>query len=140
MTDTTPQPSAQLTDDERRVLRSAAILASAFVSSAEKGFLDTFKESFAATNAVRDAPPEIQQLVMSGGMPELPTGTPDEVESRTVELLRSAVAVLRAKAPHLVEGYRATVLQSARDVAAAADDTSASESAAIAKVEQALAG
>lgn len=110
------------------------------MSSAEKGFLDTFKESFAATNAVRDAPPEIQQLVMSGGMPELPTGTPDEVESRTVELLRSAVAVLRAKAPHLVEGYRATVLQSARDVAAAADDTSASESAAIAKVEQALAG
>lgn len=140
MTDTPQQPNAQLTDDDRRVLRSAAILAGAFVSRAEKGFFDTFKESFAASKAVKDAAPEVQQLVMSGGMPEMPTGTPDEVESRTLELLRSAVTVLRAKAPHLLEGYRATVLQSSRDVAAAADDTSTSESAAIAKVEQALAG
>jgi hypothetical protein len=50
------------------------------------------------------------------------------------------VGVLRAKAPRLVDGYRSTVLQSARDVAAAADDTSANEAGVVAKIEQALAG
>ena len=49
------------------------------------------------------------------------------------------MSTLRAKAPDLVESYRATVLQSSRDVAAAVDDTSANESEAMAKVEQALA-
>jgi hypothetical protein len=140
MTDAPQQPTAQLTDDERKTLRSAAILAGAMVSRAEKGFFDTFKESFAASKAVKDAPADIQQLVLTGGMPEMPTGSPEETEARTLELLRSAASVLRSKAPHLLEGYRATVVQSARDVAAAADDTSANESGAITKIEQALAG
>ena len=140
MTDTPQPPTAQLTDEDRKTLRSAAILASALVSRAESGFLDTFKESFAASKAVKEAPSEIQQLVLTGGMPEMATGTPEQVEARTLELLRSAVGVLRAKAPQLVDGYRSTVLQSARDVAAAADDTSASEAGVVAKIEQALAG
>ncbi len=139
MTDV-PQPTAALTDEDHKTLRSAAILAGAMVSRAEKGFFDTFKESFAASKAVKEAPSEVQQLVLQGGMPEMPTGTPEEVESRTLELLRSAGEVLRTKAPHLLEGYRTTVVQSARDVASAADDTSANEAGAIAKIEQALAG
>lgn len=139
MSDSPQQPTAQLTDDDRRTLRSAAILAGAMVSRAEKGFFDTFKESFAASKAVKDAPPDIQQLVLTGGMPELPTGGPEETEARTLELLRAAAMVLRTKAPQLLEGYRATVLQSARDVAAAADDTSANESGAITRIDQALA-
>ena len=49
------------------------------------------------------------------------------------------MSTLRAKAPDLVASYRATVLQSCHDVAAAADDTSANESETMAKVEQALA-
>lgn len=140
MTDTPQQPTTTLTDDDRKTLRSAALLSAALVARAEKGFFDTFKESFAASRAVKDAPPEIQQLLLGGGMPDLPPGSPDDVEGRTLELVRTAAGLLRSKAPHLLEGYRATVLQSARDVAAAADDTSTAESGAIAKVEQALAG
>lgn len=140
MTDVPQQPASPLTDEDHKTLRSAAILAGVMVSRAEKGFFDTFKESFAASKAVKDAPADVQQLVLSGGMPEMPTGTPEEVEGRTLELLRTAAAVLRTKAPHLLEGYRSTVVQSVRDVAAAADDTSANEAGAITRIEQALAG
>lgn len=134
----TEQTQPQLTDDEAAVVRSAAMRAGVLVAAAEPGFLDTLKESFAASKAVRDAPPEIQRLIAQGGFPEMPTGDKAEVEGRTLELLRQAVGILQAKAPHLVEGYRATVLASARDVASAADDVAASEEAAISKIQAAL--
>jgi hypothetical protein len=136
----TEQTQPQLTDEEQGVLRSAAMRAGVLVAGAEPAFLDTFKESFAASKAVKAAPPEIQQLIAQGGFPEMPKGDKAEVEGRTLELLRQAVGILQAKAPHLLDGYRATVTASARDVAAAADDTSAAESDAITKIEQALSG
>ena len=134
----TEQTQPQLTDDEAAVMRSAAMRAGVLVAAAEPGFLDTLKESFAASKAVRDAPPEIQRLIAQGGFPEMPKGDKAEVEGRTLELLRQAVGILEAKAPHLVEGYRATVLASARDVASAADDVAASEEEAISKIQAAL--
>lgn len=134
----TDQTQPQLTDDEAAVVRSAAMRAGVLVAAAEPGFLDTFKESFAASKAVKAAPPEIQQLITQGGFPEMPKGDKAEVEGRTLELLRQAVGILEAKAPHLVEGYRATVLASARDVASAADDLAASEEEAISKIQAAL--
>jgi hypothetical protein len=139
-TPTTPAGATSLTDEERGTIRTAAIMAGVLVSRADSGFLDTFRESFAASKAVQQAQPEVQKLLVTGGWPSMPSaGSPEELESSSLALIRSAVAALRAKAPHLVDGYRATVLQSCRDVAAAADDTSAPESDAIAKVEQALA-
>ena len=140
MTDTSQQePQAGLTDDERKIVRSAAVRAGAMVAQAEPGFLDTFKESFAASRAVRSASPEVQQLV-AGGLPEMPAGDRDENDRRTLELLVQAVGILGRKAPHLVEEYRTVVLQSARDVAAAADETSARETDVISRIESALAG
>ena len=140
MTDTSQQePQAGLTDDERKIVRSAAVRAGAMVAQAEPGFLDTFKESFAASRAVRSASPEVQQLV-AGGLPEMPSGDRDENDRRTLELLVQAVGILGRKAPHLVEEYRTVVLQSARDVAAAADETSARETDVISRIESALAG
>ena len=140
MTDTSQQePQAGLTDDERKIVRSAAVRAGAMVAQAEPGFLDTFKESFAASRVVRSASPEVQQLV-AGGLPEMPSGDRDENDRRTLELLVQAVGILGRKAPHLVEEYRTVVLQSARDVAAAADETSARETDVISRIESALAG
>lgn len=62
------------------------------------------------------------------------------MSARTLELLREAVGILSRKAPHLLEEYRQVVVQSAKDVAAAADDTSQRESAAVGEIERALAG
>ena len=70
----------------------------------------------------------------------MPTGGNDQFNARTLELLKQAVGILTQKAPHLVEEYRQVVLQSAMDVAAAADDTSQKENAAVDKIERTLAG
>lgn len=138
MTQTEGQTPA-LTEDEEKTLRSAAMRAGALVAQAEPGFFDTFKESFAASKAVKAASPEVQRLV-TGGFPEMPSGGKEEVSARTLELLREAVGILSRKAPHLLEEYRQVVVQSAKDVAAAADDTSQRESAAVDEIERALAG
>ena len=138
MTESPQQPTA-LTEDEQKTVRSAAVRAIALVSQAEPGFLDTFKESFAASKAVKAASPEVQKLV-TGGLPEMPSGDKAEVKARTLELLKHAIGILTEKAPQLVEEYRQVVLQSAKDVAAAADDTSQKETAAVSEIERALAG
>jgi hypothetical protein len=139
VTDTPQQPSTALTEDEQKTVRSAALRACALVAQAEPGFFDTFKESFAASKAVKAASPDMQKLV-TGGLPEMPSGGKEEVNARTLALLKQAVGILRQKAPHLVEEYRQVVLQSAKDVAAAADDTSQNETAAVSGIERALAG
>jgi hypothetical protein len=139
MTETPQPPSSALTEDEQKTVRSAALRAGALVAQAEPGFFDTFKESFAGSKAIKAASPAVQQLV-TGGFPEMPSGGPDDVTARTLELLQQAVGILKQKAPQLVEEYRQVVLQSAKDVAAAADDTSQKESAAVGEIERALAG
>ena len=139
MTETPQQAGTELTEDERKTVRSAALRAGALVAQAEPGFFDTFKESFAASKAVKAASPELQKLV-TGGLPEMPSGGRDEVSARTLELLKQAVGILTQKAPQLVEEYKQVVLQSAKDVAAAAADTSQKETAAIGEIERALEG
>ena len=139
MTETPQPPTSALTEDEQKTVRSAALRAGVLVAQAEPGFFDSFKESFAGSKAVTSASPDVQRLV-SGGFPEMPSGGPHDVNARTLELLQQAVGILTQKAPHLVEEYRQVVLQSAKDVAAAADDTSPNESAAVAEIERALAG
>ena len=139
MTETPQHPSTALTEGEQQTVRSAVLRACALVAQAEPGFFDTFKESFAASKAVKGASPEVQKLV-TGGLPEMPSGGKEEVNARTLELLKQAVRMLTDKSPHLVEEYRQVVLQSAKDVAAAADDTSQKEAAAVGEIERALAG
>ena len=139
MAEAPQQPTTALTEDEQKAVRSAAVRAGVLVAQAEPGFFDTFKESFAASKAVKAASPEVQKLVI-GGLPEMPSGGKDEFNARTLELLRQAVGILTQKAPQLVEEYRQVVLQSAKDVAAAADDTSQKETAAIGEIQRALTG
>lgn len=139
MTETPQQPSTGLTEDEERTVRTAALRAGAVVAQAEPGFFDTFKESFAASRALKDASPELK-AVLTGGMPEMPSVGQSDMRAGTLDLLRQAAGILRTKAPHLVEEYRRVVVQSAKDVAAAAGDTSAAETAALSEIESALAG
>lgn len=138
--DQSADQQAQFTDQEAGVIRSAAMRAAAAVAAADPGFLDTFKESFAASKAVKAAPAAIQRLVAGGGLPEMPKGGKEEVQARTMELVRQAVGILQTKAPQLVDGFRQVVLQSARDVAEAAKGTSATESQVIDELQGALEG
>jgi hypothetical protein len=66
------------------------------------------------------------------------TASSDEVESGTLEALRSSVQLLQSKAPDELEAYRAFVLDVARSVAAAAPGGDEAEAGTIAKIEGAL--
>jgi hypothetical protein len=139
MTDTPQTPGSSLTEEEEKTVRSAAVRAGAMVAQAEPGFFDSFKESFAGSKAIKGASPELQKL-LAGGLPEMPSGSPDEVKARSLELLTQAVAILQQKAPGLVDEFRQVVVQSAKDVANAADDFSQREAQVVADIERALAG
>jgi hypothetical protein len=67
------------------------------------------------------------------------TARADEVETGTLDALRSAVELLRSKAPDELDAYRGFVLDLARSVSAAAGGGDEVEAAATAKIESALA-
>jgi hypothetical protein len=67
-----------------------------------------------------------------------PTNSPQEVESGTLEALRSSVATLQSKAPGEVADYSAFVLALAESVAKAAGGVAASETGAMDKIKGAL--
>ncbi len=66
------------------------------------------------------------------------TTSPNEIESETLEALRSAAELLRSKAPAELDAYRSFVLDLARSVSSAAGGGDETEAAAIAKIEGAL--
>lgn len=131
--------SQNLTDDDKKTIRSAVMRAGVMVSGAEGGFFDTFKEAFAASKAVSGADPALKEIVGGFGFPELPKGSREEMETRTLEIVRAAVATLEAKAPELVAPFKSAVRESVQKVADAADGISDNERAAIDKVNAALA-
>jgi hypothetical protein len=135
-----PAGAGALTDEDLKITRTAAVRATALVSMAEKGFFDQFKEAFAASKAVKAAPAQVQKL-MTGGFPSLPSArSAEDLETETLSLVSQAATVLSTKAPELLAGYRDAILAGIRDVAAAADDTSAREQDVIDKVTAAFAG
>lgn len=131
---------APLTDEEKKRVRSAAMMAGALVSGAEPGFFDALKESMAAGKALQTATPEIQDIMKAGGMPDMPKAQDKAgLETAVLAELTASKQLLAAKSPALADGFRAFVLQSAHDVAEAAKGTSGVEQGVIAKIEQALA-
>lgn len=63
-------------DQERQTLRTAAFGAIFLVSSADPGFFDMVKESFAGSKAFANSSPELRDLLKSGGIPPVPKGSP----------------------------------------------------------------
>jgi hypothetical protein len=65
--------------------------------------------------------------------------TPQEIETQTVEALKSSMSTLKAKAPDDAQAYRDFVLEVAKSVGEAAKGTTPSENDAIQKIDAALA-
>lgn len=135
--DQTPNQTV-LTDDERALVRRAAFGAIALVSSADPGFFATFKESMAGSKALEEAPEDVQELLREGGMPELQTGSKEEVEDSVLGELRQVMRVLSAKAPRQANGFRKVILDAADRVALASEGVAAEEQATIEKIRAAL--
>ena len=130
-------------DTEIETLRKGATGAGLLVAVSDRGFFDTFKETGAMAEHLASAKqnstnPVIQQLAEGRGTGFGLTSSKSELESGTVEALRSAAGLLRSKAPEELGVYRAFVLDLARSVSSAASGGDEAEAAAIAKIEQAL--
>lgn len=132
-----------LTEDEIETLRRGAMGAGLLVSVSDRGFFDTFKEAGALAKHVAAArggseSPVVRQIAEGRGVGFGVTSSPQEIESGTLDALRSAVSLLREKAPHEVAAYRAFVLELARSVAAAAPGGDEAEAATVDKIDAAL--
>lgn len=129
---------ATYTDQERQTLRTAAFGAVYMVSSAEPGFLDMVKESFAGSKAFAKSP-ELRDILRSGGMPTMPTGSREEVEQGVLSALSESQQILQSKGADELNGFRTAVTEAVDEVASAAGGgASQSESEAIGKIKAAI--
>lgn len=128
------------TDHERDTVRRAAFGSMALVSVADPGFFATFKESAAGSQALAQAPQEIRELLQGGLMAPPQVGSKEELESSILSQVREAVAILGAKDPDHVAGFRQVIESAMAQVAEASKGTSSAEQAVIDKVRAALAG
>lgn len=137
--------SETFSETEIETLRKGALGAGLLVSVSDRGFFDTFKEASTLAKHVAAARGSSESAVVRHVAEGRGTGfgvttAPAQIESGTLDALRSSVALLEAKAPGEVEPYRAFVLDLARSVAAAAPGGDDVEAGTIAKIEAALAG
>jgi hypothetical protein len=129
---------AELTAEERTVLKTAAFGAVFLVSNADPGFFAMLKESFAASGSLAGTTGLVKDVLTTGALPRLPRRSPEEVEAIVLPALARSVAVLREKAPDEVANYQAAVVGATEQAARAAHGVNAREAEMITKVRTAL--
>jgi len=138
------EPNGQeLGESEIETLRKGATGAGLLVAMSDRGFFDPFKEAGAMAKHLANAKgtsesPLIRRVADGRSSGFGVTSSAAEIESGTLDALRSAADVLRAKAPDELPAYRTFVLELVRSVSAAAGGGDEAEAAAIAKVEGVL--
>jgi hypothetical protein len=135
---------ADFTEQEWDAIQKGVTGAGMLVSLSDRDFTDSFGEASAlAKNLANQRQSSDSALIrdiasVRGSGFGLRTSL-QELESETLEALRSAMATLGAKAPDEVDAYRKLVLGVANDVAdAKGGGTSDEERAAIQKISDAL--
>lgn len=129
---------ATYTDQERQTLRTAAFGAVYVVSSAEPGFFDMVKESFAGSKAFAKSP-ELRDILRGGGLPRMPEGSPQEIEQGVISALNQSQDILASKGPDELRGFRMAVSNAVDEVAnAAGGGASPAEAEALDKVRAAI--
>jgi hypothetical protein len=136
---------ADFTEQEWEALHKGVTGAGLLVSVSDRSFFDSFKEAGALgrhlAGACKDSSSElVRELAETRGTGFGVTSSPAEIESETLEALRSAVATLESKAPDEVEAYKSFVLDVAQSVAEAAGGGSEAERAVVEKIRSALGG
>jgi hypothetical protein len=133
---------ADFTEDEWKNLQQGVTGAGMLVSAAHRDFTDSFGEASAVAKQLAGHGGSASELVRDLSATHS-TGfglvaSPKEVVEGTMSALGAAVAVLGAKAPDELDAYRRLVLDVATAVAEAKGGVKDEETAAIAKITQAL--
>ena len=134
----------EFTEQEWDALQKGVTGAGMLVSLADASFFDSFKEVGALTKHLADAQtsstnPLIAEVAKVKGTGFGLTTSPQEIETQTIEALKSSMSTLAAKSPGDAQAYRDFVLNVAKSVGEAVKGTSDAESGAIQKIEGALA-
>ena len=134
---------ADFSEEEFRTLQEGVNGAGMFVSLADRGFFDSFKEAGALAHHLHEAQQHsdsvlVRDLVTGRARPFGASASPQEIEQSTVAALQQAVALLEAKAPEDLPAYRQLVLDIAQSVAEAAKGVSPEENQALESIRAAL--
>ncbi len=130
------------TEEEWKALEKGVTGAGMLVSVSDRDFTDTFGEASALAKALAarsdDASDLVRELAKTRGTRFGLTTSAQEVETETLASLRSSREVLTAKAPDEESAYRDFVLGVAQAVAEAKGGVAEAETAALAKIAEAL--
>ncbi len=131
------------TEEEWETLQKGVTGAGFWMTIADRGFFDTFKEAGALTKHLAEARKSSESTLVRDLGATKGTGfgwktSPDEVEKETTEALGSAVQILEAKAPDELPAYRAFVLEVAESVGQAAEGGEAAEAGTLEKIRAAV--
>jgi hypothetical protein len=131
------------TEDEWETMRKGVTGAGVLVSIGDRDFTDTFGEAGALAKRLNEEREQSgSQLIRELATGRLSgfglTDSPQEVEAETLEALRSATAILAAKAPDEAGAYRQLVLDVADSVANAKGGIKPGETGALDKINEAL--
>ena len=134
---------SDFTDNEWEAMQNGVTGAGALVSASDRDFTDTFGEASAlakALGAYREQSDSavIRELANARGRGFGLTDSPQEIESKTIAALQSALETLAAKAPDEKERYRQFVLGVANAVAEAKGGLSDPEAEALGRIKGAL--
>jgi hypothetical protein len=135
---------ADFTEQEWETLHKGVTGAGLLVSVSDRGFFDSFKEAGALAKHLAGARKDsssqlVRELAETRGTGFGVRSSPAEIESETLEALRSAVATLESKAPDEVEAYKSFVLDVAQSVGEAAEGGGEAEGAVVEKIRSVLA-
>ena len=136
---------ADFTEQEWDAMQKGVTGAGLLVSLSDRGFFDTFKEAGALAKHLAGARQNsgsevVRELAETRGTGFGLGSSPQELESETLDALRSSMSTLQAKAPEDADAYRQFVLDVAESVAGAAGGGETPESGALEKIRSALGG
>ena len=133
------------TPAEWQTLKWAVTDAMMYLSMADPGFWDMFKEANAAAHYMAAAKQTSGSELVRELAADIKTkrdkevsGNPTDVSGEVIERVNDAVKIISGKAPEDLEGFKAFVIGVAKATAEAAKGTGPSEAQAIAKLEAAL--
>ena len=134
---------ADFTEAEWQSLEKGITGSAMLVSLADASFFDSFKEVGALASDLADARQHSSSQLIRDLSATRTTGfgfgnSPQEVETKTLDALRSALALLRARAPDETAAYSAFVLEVSESVAKAVSGEAPAETAAIDKIKGVL--
>jgi hypothetical protein len=133
----------EFTQEEWEALQKGVTGAGFLMAVSDRSFFDSFKEAGALARHLGEARKSassalIRELAEERGTGFGLTSSPAEIESETLQALRTAMQVLETKAPEEADAYRSFVLEVAESVRNAAGGGETAESGALEKIRSAL--